>query len=378
MANSPDITTLRECASVIIAARSPTTLANEIDYSILLLKRHSTSSFLPDTYVFPGGILDESDISVEWLQLFKQAGVFDNLKSLQDIGGKRPPIFATKRTTGVPGEIALRICAIREAFEEAGLLLVKPNQSTVYDDVAKWSDTRCCVKQIGRDELEEWRKRVHDDATQFINLCRLLQCVPNVWALSEWSNWVTPVQAATAMKIERYDNIIFLCCLDEVPGQEITPDDKEIVISKWIKPKTALEMNASGKTEVISPQHYELLRILNFTKFIDLCQFNGERGKMGVLPYLPKFIHLMDGFVTILPGDSLYSEDTDHLQRTLTHFTIEGALEERERKCHDLHRNSFKITEAGIQEDIVCNIRQLYGHVSPVDWKGLLTIKGKL
>ncbi|XP_077988478.1 acyl-coenzyme A diphosphatase NUDT19-like [Glandiceps talaboti] len=142
MANSPGSKPWKDAATVIIAARSSNQELRRrtklIDYNMLMLKRHGNSRVLPDRYVFPGGALDDADLSAEWLQLFEQARSLDVLTILQDIGGKRPPIFSTKRSSGVPNEVAFRICAIREAFEEAGLPLVKPIKSTANEDVAKW------------------------------------------------------------------------------------------------------------------------------------------------------------------------------------------------------------------------------------------------
>ncbi|XP_077988479.1 acyl-coenzyme A diphosphatase NUDT19-like [Glandiceps talaboti] len=378
MAKAPGSKPWKDAATVIIAARSPNQhlhgRAKEINYNLLMLKRHSKSSFFPDRYVYPGGALDNADLSTEWLQLFKQAGTPDALKALQDIDGKRPPIFATERATGTPNEVAFRICAIREAFEEAGLLLVKPNQSTVYEDVAKWSDIRRCVKQIGRDKLREWRKRVHDDASQFINLCRLLQCVPNVWALSEWSNWLTPVHER-----KRYDTAFYLCCLDQIPGPEMTPDNTEVVKSEWLNPYRAIELNKSGKIALAPPQSYETLRILNFNQITDLCRFNRERGKMGMLRYLPQIVAAKDGIISSLPGDSLHDEDQDPYGGG-SMPTIDYTIDECLQRCQHHHRNLVRRSESGsiISTDFACNIQQPYGHVSPVDWNVLSMTKAKL
>ncbi|XP_077989597.1 acyl-coenzyme A diphosphatase NUDT19-like [Glandiceps talaboti] len=370
MAKAPGSKPWKDAATVIIAARSPNQhlhgRAKEVDYNLLMLQRHRKSSFLPDRYVYPGGVLDSADLSAEWLQLFKQAGALDALKALQDIGGKRPPVFTTERATGTPNEVAFRICAIREAFEEAGLLLVKPNKSTVYEDVAKWSDIRRCVKLIGRDKLREWRKRVHDDASQFINLCRLLQCVPNVWALSEWSNWLTPVRER-----KRYDTAFYLCCLDQIPGPEMTPDNTEMVKSKWMNPYRAIEMDRAHKISLVEPQTYEILRILNFNQFTKLYRFNQERSKMGMLRYFTQIVAAKDGIISILPGDNLYDEDRDPCQVDGGMPHIEDTIEESCRKGQHFHRNILHPEAYGKVVDVVCNIQQPYGHVSPVNWNVL-------
>ena len=71
----------------------------------------------------------------------------------------------------IQGEIALRICAIRELFEEAGILLARESK-----DVPEIVD--CLpgtfppvVKTLGAGEAEQWRKKVHKSADEFLNLC---------------------------------------------------------------------------------------------------------------------------------------------------------------------------------------------------------------
>ena len=68
--------------------------------------------------------------------------------------------------------MALRICAIREVFEEAGVLLVRDKE-----DVASKMDLlpgtfSPTVKVLPEGISEKWRKRVHSNAEEFTTLCR--------------------------------------------------------------------------------------------------------------------------------------------------------------------------------------------------------------
>jgi len=56
-------------------------------------------------------------------------------------------------------------------------------------------------------------------------MCRELQCLPNIWALHEWGNWLTPI--GVYGKQRRYDTAFYICCLDEIPYT--LHDEKEIV-----------------------------------------------------------------------------------------------------------------------------------------------------
>ena len=58
-----------------------------------------------------------------------------------------------------------------------------------------------------------------------ISLYRSLQCVPDVWSLDEWSNWLTPVHLP-----RRYDTMFYTCFLDKEPP--VLVDEKEMTHSE--------------------------------------------------------------------------------------------------------------------------------------------------
>ena len=147
----------REAATLIIAARSAnTSLKSSIgsvlkntssavdkqtygddrstkihaDYGVLMAKRSNRSSFMASTYVFPGGVVDPSDYSSKWWSLFDKLGYKkDNLiKTMSSrVCAPRPPMIthpiSSTHNDGLIPDIALRITAIREAFEETGQLI---------------------------------------------------------------------------------------------------------------------------------------------------------------------------------------------------------------------------------------------------------------
>ena len=82
------------------------------------------------------------------------------------------PLYNEVAGTPVKGEIAFRICAIRETFEEAGVLLARD-----------WSDASRVVeflpgtfspsvKELPEAVREEWRERIHENAEEFLTMCR--------------------------------------------------------------------------------------------------------------------------------------------------------------------------------------------------------------
>ena len=94
------------------------------------------------------------------MELFKQsfAKFGTDFTTLVNIQGPRPPVLK-KSTTDIPSEVAFRICAIRETFEESGILLLK-NLSSKHQS------------RLSFDEVQIWRKKVYADASNFLNMFR--------------------------------------------------------------------------------------------------------------------------------------------------------------------------------------------------------------
>ena len=122
-------------------------------------------------YVFSGGVLDEADYSPSWMSIFSDySQPFASILFLRDSG---LPIFRTVPQNGpIAGEVAFRICAIREFFEEAGILLArhKSEVDSVLNVVP--GSVPPSISNLPKSILEEWRSRVHSDANQFITMCK--------------------------------------------------------------------------------------------------------------------------------------------------------------------------------------------------------------
>lgn len=68
----------RESATVIALARSNAIKDVKSNYEILFQKRSAKSEFMPSTIVFPGGAIDDSDCSHNWLSYFKSFNIADH------------------------------------------------------------------------------------------------------------------------------------------------------------------------------------------------------------------------------------------------------------------------------------------------------------
>ena len=232
----------REAATLLLVAKTRAPAVSSLqttNYEVLMLKRSGKSKFMPSMHVFPGGVAHDADFSPDWLELFQRTGndVNEYLLKFLERGGQGASMFSRKRPaefSKIPSELAFRITAIRETFEEAGILLVR-DINLVKNDKIKESDQPLSGKSsiLSDTILSPWRKRIDDDAWEFITMCQELNVVPDVWSLFEWSNWLTPVfSRVDAAKTggmkpgsKRFDTAFYLCVLDYIP--KAVHDDKE-------------------------------------------------------------------------------------------------------------------------------------------------------
>uniref|UniRef100_A0A4W2E2S6 Acyl-coenzyme A diphosphatase NUDT19 n=1 Tax=Bos indicus x Bos taurus TaxID=30522 RepID=A0A4W2E2S6_BOBOX len=194
-------------------------------FRVLLLQRSASQGFLPGAQVFPGGVLEAADRSTDWLRLFAphhgpprfglgrappQRAAFPVLPNVR-------PGAVDEDAAALPDDIAFRICAIRETFEEAGVLLLRPRDPRPPNQAPG-----CALAPPPA--LADWRARVRRDPRHFLSLCAQLDCTPDIWALHDWSVWITPFSRPGG---RRFETTFFLCCLNEPPP--VFPDLVEVV-----------------------------------------------------------------------------------------------------------------------------------------------------
>ncbi|CAH1270451.1 NUDT19 [Branchiostoma lanceolatum] len=348
----------REAATLILTAGARNGTSNmaravaddlvpsRFDYRVLMLQRSGKSGFMPNAKVFPGGLVDDSDFSNEWLDIFdnSELGNFDSMTSIRN-AHDRSPMLTAKQASLVPNDVGYRICAIRETFEESGILLTRP--CGVSD-----ADTT-----MSEDSLNEWRTRVDSDGQEFLRLCQEHKCVPDVWSLYEWSNWLTP----TSFFNRRYDTIFYICCLDNIP--QTTHDKREMVKAQWLSPSEILRNFHREEHWIPPPQVYELSRMFQLPRLDQLHRFSQERGLEGCERWLPVRITTSDGGMTVLPGDDLFPDPPD-LEKEQD-LQTSGTLLESRQSTENLNRLEFG--GKGVYSTTVCsNINQKFGHLSPM------------
>lgn len=183
----------------------------------MLAKRSPAIAFAPDHCVFPGGTFDlNADESIDWLHYFHSFGLTDtdlDKLSLLHLAHRPSPLMTNGRN--LKRDISLRITAIREAFEEVGIMLCLSREELV----GKSKNTGTLKYNFDR---LYWQQKVHNNAKEFLNLCKYLDVIPDLWSLYEWSIWRSP-PAAT----KKYDTVIYAVVLEKQPQLLLEPSEVE-------------------------------------------------------------------------------------------------------------------------------------------------------
>ncbi|HSV78918.1 MAG TPA: NUDIX hydrolase [Ramlibacter sp.] len=239
---------------------------------VFLLKRHGLSDVLGGAYVFPGGKTDPMD---------------------QDFVGRiDQPLAPLHAALGEPqlDEIeaaALHVAAIREAFEEAGVLFADVDWARVRP---AWDALR--AGQSFAEVLTSLQARLTPD-----------RLVP-------WSRWITPVASLRMRK--RFDTRFFVA---EVPeGQDPAHDTHETTESAWLAPRAALEQYWARQIDLAPPQ---ILTLAHLSRYGDVASVLADARRAPPPVILPEAFE-QDGLrVLCFPGDERHSVPVRALPGTL-------------------------------------------------------------
>jgi 8-oxo-dGTP pyrophosphatase MutT (NUDIX family) len=181
---------------------------------ILFVCRRQSLAFLGGAHVFPGGKLDAADCDEPSRAELEPAAIASAAAALEPTAGcVLSPLEA----------FGLHLAAIRELFEEVGILLVEPAAGAA--EIASLSAA------LGR-------------GTPFLAALRAAGCKPAVSALRYVAHWITP-----SAEPKRFDTRFFLAALPQ--GQEAHCDLRESTGLVWLKPREALAKNR--EREIVLP-----------------------------------------------------------------------------------------------------------------------------
>jgi 8-oxo-dGTP pyrophosphatase MutT (NUDIX family) len=226
-------------------------------------------------YVFPGGRLDDADADPE---LASCVGGFCAADAKHLIQEKDLP-----ETTA----FGLFIAAIRETFEEAGVLLARDTRGSVVDLSAPETAAR----------FSAYRLELHEGRLALSELIRQegLLLAPDL--LVPYSHWITP-----EIEPRRFDTRFFLARLPE--GQVPAHDRMELTESRWMNPAVALEEHAARRIVLMPPT---LMTIEELLTFPDTGQLFDAARYRPIFTILPEAFRTADGFGIRLPHDPEYT-----------------------------------------------------------------------
>ncbi|MQY29493.1 NUDIX hydrolase [Nocardia aurantia] len=214
---------------------------------VFLQRRVDGMAFAAGVTVFPGGGVDVSD-------------------SVADIGWAGPDAawWGERFGVGEDRARALVCAAVRELFEECGVLLAGPTADTVVTEAETHSAVR---EQLVRRELT---------LGEFLSRERL---VLRADLLRPWANWITP-----EISPRRYDTHFFVAMLPA--GQRADGATSEASEVRWATPAAVLDSWRAGADELLGPTWTQLRTLHGFASAADL--FAADRDIETVLPVLER------------------------------------------------------------------------------------------
>jgi len=215
------------------------------EFEVFMMVRHDQIDFASGALVFPGGSVDASDH-----ELVGRPKLFDG-------GGITDPV-----------RLGLRVAAIRETFEESGILLARPAGSRALVAAAQASD----IETAHRAALCEGKIKFSDVLASTGLVLALDLLVP-------FAHWITPVGLP-----KRFDTHFFLAIAP--PDQVGAHDGQESVDSIWVSPSAALAGAQSGRFKLLFPTTRNLIKLGRQARVSDALEAARNETVVTVLPQI--------------------------------------------------------------------------------------------
>jgi 8-oxo-dGTP pyrophosphatase MutT (NUDIX family) len=225
---------------------------------VFMVVRHHQIDFASGALVFPGGKVDAQDNDNAW-----QAYLPATTDAAMDV---------------------ISIAAIRESFEECGVLL------------ARGADSNMVSAEL-LTSLDNDRDRLNAKEIQFISLFKDHDLTLASDQLVHFAHWITP-----PMMPKRFDTHFFLAATPE--DHALLHDGHESVDSVWINPATALEEAAQGKRTVIFPTLRNLEKLARFHTVDEAL--SATRGET-IVPVTPWVEKREEGSFLCIPDNAGYA-----------------------------------------------------------------------
>ena len=220
--------TLRDGATVMLVRDGD---ASERPLEVFMLRRHPSTAF-GSVHVFPGGVVDAADHDVA---LDARCPGLDDADASTQLG------IAS-------GGRAYWVAAVREAFEEAGVLLAR----TAAGSYVRFDDHPDVEARF-----DAHRRALNAGERSFLDVLADEELTLALSDVQYFAHWITPEGEP-----KRFDTRFFLARAPE--GQAYAHDDGELIGSEWVRPADALRRHRAGDFAMIGPTAVSLQDIGRF------------------------------------------------------------------------------------------------------------------
>ena len=201
---------------------------------ILLMRRNRSAGFVPGAYVFPGGRVDRADAAGEAVERLEGLTALEAEERLA-LPSADPPA------------IAYYLAALREAFEETGIVVGHRGDG---------SSPRTAAED---DDVDHVRRALMDDEITFAEALTRLGCRITGPDVEYLAHWITPEPEP-----RRYDTRFFAAQVRE--GATPIVDPREMTDAVWLTPRDALLGVDRGTLPMVFPTIKTIEQLLPFSE----------------------------------------------------------------------------------------------------------------
>jgi 8-oxo-dGTP pyrophosphatase MutT (NUDIX family) len=243
-------------AATVILARPP--------FEVYLARRSSSAAFAPDAFVFPGGTIEPQDAS----PAARARTVGLELERLNREFRAEVPQELPSEEAAVDndGAASLMIAALRELFEEAGILLARTAAALPIEArAADWPG------------VTEQRNAVRSGTLPFADFLAARDWYADAHALTLFSHWITPPSEP-----RRYNTHFFFAAAP--CDQAALADASETHDGIWIAPSAALERHRAGSFHLVYPTIKHLERLAGFDSVDAALDYARHKPVLTIVP----------------------------------------------------------------------------------------------
>ncbi|MEO8080653.1 MAG: MBL fold metallo-hydrolase, partial [Caldimonas sp.] len=235
---------------------------------VLLSRRADRGDYYSGAWVFPGGVVEAADCAAR-----------SACSGLDDTE-------ASSRLGLASGGLDYWIAAIRECFEESGLLFAYEDDGTVVD-----------LDRDGAARRGPWRGLLHRGEHSIADFCAAERVCLAVDRMVYLSHWLTPVGRS-----KRFDTRFFIAAVPA--AQTALHDGTEMVEQLWLRPADALARSDSLK--LLTPTQKTLEMIAGFA---DVAALMAWAASVRTVPLtMPRVGVGGEGLRPVLPGEPAFAE----------------------------------------------------------------------